>query len=175
VADPANGLAAASEPGVRGWWLRLDARARKRLKLLLAASIVLVALVGVVLARFLSVENAERDADLALIEAQARGDVRGMLSRLQGCAARPSCVATVRANAANPRLLRRGAVKILQLESNTAYTLAGATGETRLAWTVIGKLPVVQCVKVKRTGNVLSGIHVHLLALSGPIDNEAAC
>ena len=170
-----NGTAAASEPGVRGWWLRLEPRTRKRLKLLLAASIVVVALVGVVLARFLSVENAERDAALALIEAQARGDVRGMLSQLQGCSARPSCVATVRADAGNPRLLRRGAVKILQLESNTAYTLTGATGETRLAWTVIGKLPVVQCVKVKRTGNVLSGIHVHLLALSGPIDNEAAC
>jgi len=175
VADPANGTAAASEPGVRGWWLRLDGRTRARLKILLAAGIVVVALVAVVLARFLSAENAERDADLALIEAQARGDVRGMLSRLQGCSARPSCVATVRANAANPRLRRHGAVKILQLESDTAYALTGATGQTRLAWTVIGKLPVVQCVKVKRTGNVISGIHVHLLALSAPIDNEAAC
>ena len=78
VADPANGTAAASEPGVRGWWLRLDGRTRARLKILLAAGIVVVALVAVVLARFLSAENAERDADLALIEAQARGDVQGI-------------------------------------------------------------------------------------------------
>jgi hypothetical protein len=146
----------------------------KRVLLIIVAVVVFVAISGL-LARWLSVENAERDADLGLIEAQARGDVRGMLSRLQGCSAKPSCVAAVRANARNARLLRRGAVKILQLESNTAYSLTGATGETRLAWTVIGKLPVVQCVKVRRTGNVLSGVHVHLLALSAPIGNEAAC
>ena len=30
---------------------------------------------------------------------------------------------------------------------------------TRLAWTVIGRLPVVQCVQVSRTGNVLAGLH----------------
>jgi hypothetical protein len=84
-------------------------------------------------------------------------------------------VAAVRANAGNPRLLRRGAVKILQLESHTSYSLTGATGESRVAWTVIGKLPVVQCVKVQRTGNPLSGIHVRLLAISGPIENEGAC
>jgi hypothetical protein len=170
-----NGSAGAAQPGVRGWWLRLPPRTRRRLKLLLVGGVAVVALVGVVLARWLSVENDERDLALALIEAQARGDVQGMLGRLHGCSTRPACAATVRANAANPRLLRRGAVKILQLESRTAYTLTGATGETRLAWTVIGKLPVVQCVKVQRTGNVFSGIHVRLLALSAPIDNEGAC
>ena len=87
--------------------------------------------------------------------------------------ASPSCVAAVRANASNPRLRRSGAVKILQLESPTANALTGATGKTRLAWTVIGKLPVVQCVDVRRTGNFLTGIHVQLIALSAPIGNEA--
>jgi hypothetical protein len=127
------------------------------------------------LARFLSVENAERDADLALIEAQARGDVNGMLAKLAGCRREPACVASVKANAANPRLRRAGAVKILQLQSATAYSLAGATGKTRLAWTVIGKLPVVQCVTVRRSGNPITGIGVTLLALSAPIPNEADC
>jgi hypothetical protein len=84
-------------------------------------------------------------------------------------------VATIRADAANPRLRRDGAVKILQLESHTAYALFGATGKTRLAWTVIGTEPVVQCVEVKRTGNFLSGIHVHLLSLSTPISGEGKC
>ncbi len=193
MADPANGNAAhanggtaaaggmaaaaswAAEPGVRGWWLRLAPGTRTRLKLALLGGVVVVALVGVLLARWLSVENTERDLDLALIEAQARGDVQGMLNRLHGCGSRPQCVATVRANASNPRLLRRGAVKILQLESATSYSLAGATGETRVAWTVIGKLPVVQCVKVQRTGNPVSGITVRLLALSAPIENEGPC
>jgi hypothetical protein len=128
-----------------------------------------------VLARFLSVENRERDADLALIEAEARGSVPGMLARLKGCRRRPSCVATVEQNARNPRTLRAGAVKILSLKSSTAYSLTGATGKTRLAWTVIGKLPVVQCIEVRRTGNFLTGISVTLLGLSPPIPNEADC
>lgn len=127
------------------------------------------------LTRFLSVENTERDDDLTLIEAEARGDTSAMLDQLSGCRESPSCVASVKANASNPRLRRRGAVKILLLKSPTAYSLTGATGETRLAWTVIGKLPVVQCVNVRRTGNVLNGIDVTLLSLSAPIPNEGYC
>jgi hypothetical protein len=125
------------------------------------------------LARFLSVENVERDDDLALIEAQARGDVNGMLDRLAGCRASPECVARARANASGLR--RAGAVKILSLKSRTAYSLTGSTGKTRLAWTVIGELPVVQCVEVRRTGSFLEGVKVALLSLSAPISNEADC
>jgi hypothetical protein len=127
------------------------------------------------LARFLSVENTERDADLALIEAEARGDQTGMLDRIAGCRASPACVASVRANVASPRLRRSGAVKILQLSSSTAYALTGASGRTRLAWTVIGQLPVVQCVGVRRSGSFLSGVKVTLTSLSAPIPNEADC
>ncbi len=132
-------------------------------------------LLSAFLARFLSVENTERDADLALIEAQARGDVTGMLDRIAGCRAHPACVASVRANASNPRLRRAGAVKILQLTSSTAYALNGASGRTRLAWTVIGQLPVVQCVGVRRSGNPLTGVEITLTSLSAPIPNEADC
>ncbi len=146
----------------------------KRFLLISLAVIVFLAISGL-LARFLTVENAERDDDLALIEAEARGDVNSMLDQLTGCRASPSCVATARSNAANPRLRRAGAVKILQLTSPTAYSLTGASGKTRLAWTVIGKLPVVQCIGVRRSGNVISGIHVTLLSLSAPIPNEGDC
>jgi len=132
-------------------------------------------LVSGLLARFLSAENAERDQDLALIQAEARGDVRGMLSQLSGCRESPSCVATVQANANNPRLRRAGAVKLLSVKSSTAYALTGATGKTRVAWTVIGQLPVVQCVEVRRSGNFLRGITIRLLSLSAPIPNEADC
>ena len=132
-------------------------------------------LISGLLARFLSVENAERDAEEALIEAQVRGDASGMLDRLSGCSSRPACVAAVRANVANPRLRRSGAVKILQLSSSTAYSLTGVSGETRLAWTVIGKLPVVQCVGVRRTGNFFTGVSVTLLSLGAPIPNEGDC
>lgn len=125
------------------------------------------------LARFLSTENSERDDEEALIQAQARGDVNGMLGQLSGCRDSALCVATVRTNASSLR--RGGAVKILSLKSSTAYSLTSATGATRLAWTVIGRLPVVQCVEVRRTGSLLSGITVTLLSLSAPISNEADC
>ena len=131
--------------------------------------------ISALLARFLSVENLERDADLSLIQAQARGDEAGMLSRLSGCRQDPRCLAQVRANIANPRLRRPGAVKILSLESGTGYALNGATGRSRVAWTVIGTLPVVQCVTVRRTGNFVSGVHVKLVAISAPIPNEGTC
>ena len=129
--------------------------------------------VSVLLARFLSTENVERDKEASLLQAQAKGDVQRMLAQLDGCRARPACLATVRANA--DRLRRPGVVKVLSLKSSTAYALTGASGKTRLAWTVIGRLPVVQCVEVRRTGNPISGITVTLRSLSAPIPNEADC
>ncbi len=153
-----------------GGWTR-----RRRVRVLIALGVVAFLAISVLLARFLQVENVERDADLALVQAQARGDVQGMLAKLSGCRQSPSCLATVKADAANPRLRRSGSVKILQLVSPTSYSLFGATGRTRLAWTVIGTLPVVQCVTVRRTGNFLSGVKVTLTALSAPIENEADC
>ena len=128
-----------------------------------------------VLARFLSIENAERDDEEALIQAETKGDVAAMLAQLTGCRQSSSCLATITANAHNPRLARGGNPKILQLTSPTAYSLTGATGKTRLAWTVLGTLPVVQCVQVRRTDNFLTGIHVALLSLSAPISNEGDC
>jgi hypothetical protein len=162
-------------PGPRAWWRGLAPRTKRRLKIAAVASLAFVILVSVLLARFLQTENVERDADLAVIEAETRGDVRGMLSKLSGCAASPACVAQVRSNARNPRLLRHGHVKILQLESATAYALSGTTGSSRVAWTVIGQLPIVQCVRVRRSGNPISGIKVTLLSLSAPIPNEDDC
>jgi hypothetical protein len=142
---------------------------------LISTAVVLFVAVSFLLARFLSTENTERDDELALIQAQAKGDVPGMLALLSGCRERPSCVALVRTNASNPRLRRAGAVKILSIKSSTAYALTSTSGKTRLAWTVIGKLPVVQCVQVRRTGNFVEGMTISLLSLSAPIPNEADC
>ena len=162
-------------PGPRAWWRGLDARTKRRIRVAAIASLVFVIVAGIVLARFLQAENVERDADVAVLQAQVRGDAVGMLANLSGCAEKPSCVSQVRANAANPRLRRAGEVKILLINSDTSYSPFGATGPSRVAWTVIGKLPVVQCVQVRRTGNFLTGIHVHLLSISAPIGNEAEC
>jgi hypothetical protein len=136
---------------------------------------VLFLAVSALLARFLQVDNVERDDELALVQAETKGDANGMLAALSGCRERPSCVASVRQNAANPRLRRHGAVKILSLTSATANAPTATTGKTRLAWTVIGTLPIVQCIEVRRSGNFLQGIDVALLSLSAPIPNEADC
>jgi hypothetical protein len=135
--------------------------------------VVLFVAISGLLARFLSAEGVERDDIVAVLKAQAAGNLQGMLDGQAGCRQSPSCVATTRANATNLR--RTGAVKILTLTSPTAYTLTGATGKTRVGWTVIGKLPVVQCVEVRRTGNFLKGITVTLLSISTPISNEGDC
>jgi hypothetical protein len=172
---PAGALELPSWAGDRDGAARPARRRRRRRTLLIALGAIAFLAISVLLARFLQTENVERDADLALIQAQARGDAAGMLARLPGCEARAACAATVRADAANPRLRRSGAVKILQLQSKTAYSLLGATGRTRVAWTVIGKLPVVQCVTVRRSGNFATGIEVTLVGVSAPIPNEADC
>jgi hypothetical protein len=147
---------------------------RKRVALIVLAAVLFLA-VSAWLARFLTTDNLEREKDVALIQAEAKGDARTMLDKLSSCRERPGCVLEVRQNAADPRLRRSGAVKILSLTSATANSPGGATGKTRVAWTVIGHTPVVQCVDVRRTGNALTGVDVTLLSLSRPIPNEADC
>jgi hypothetical protein len=166
---------ATGAPGPRAWWLALAPRRRRTLKLVFAVAVFVVLVVSVELARFLEVDNVERDDTLALIEAEARGDAAGMAAQLSGCRESPACVASVTREAANPNVHRVGGVKILSFDSQTANSPTAKSGTTRLAWTVIGSLPVVQCVKVSRTGNLISGLHVHVTGLSDPIPNEGIC
>jgi hypothetical protein len=44
-----------------------------------------------------------------------------------------------------------------------------------VAWNVGGSLPIVQCVRVRHAGNVLSGFRIELLELSRRITTDAAC
>jgi hypothetical protein len=126
-----------------------------------------------VLARFFSTENVERDDILAVLRAEVVGDQNGMLAQLSGCRAKPGCVAVVKRDAATLR--RSGSVKLLSLTSPTEHSLTSATGVTRVAWTVLGHLPTVQCVTVRRSGNILTGISVSLLSIGAPIPNEGDC
>jgi hypothetical protein len=144
----------------------------RRTKLLIAAGVVLFLGLSFVLARYLTTENRERDAVYALLQDQARGDVDAMLGRMDDCDAR--CRAAAEANAR--RLARPGDVKILAYTSSTAYALSSETGPTRVAWTIVNRqLPVVQCVEVQRTGNVLTGLAINLRRLSVPIDRQGSC
>jgi hypothetical protein len=145
---------------------------RRRLVTLIAFGAIVFVAISFLLARYLSTENRERDAVYALLRDQARGDARAMLERLDGCDAR--CRANVEANAR--RLKRAGEVKILAYSSSTSYSLGHAEGPTRVAWTIVNRqLPVVQCVQVERTGNVLAGATINLRRLSVPIDRQGTC
>lgn len=144
----------------------------RRRRLLIAGGVLVFLVVSFLLARWLALENVERDDIVALLAAEARGDAKAMLAQLRGCDR--SCQAIVAGDAR--RLKRAGTVLILADQSQTAYSLTGAVGETRVAWKASSnRLPVVQCVKVERSGNVLSGLVIRLLAVGAPIPGTADC
>jgi hypothetical protein len=145
---------------------------RKRVALIALGAIAFLVISGL-LARYLTTENAERNAIYELLRAQARGDGPAMAREIRGCAARPACQ-TLMADLAR-RLRRPGELKILNLDSKTAHSLTGATGLTRVAWKVPSRWPVVQCVLVRRKGNPVTGTSITLLSLSAPIARTGVC
>jgi|SRR5215212_4985552 len=143
-----------------------------RILLLLVGLLAFVA-VSVGLARVLSANGAERSAILALLEAQARGDARAMVVRIDGCARRATCIATARTNAA--KLRTPGRVRLVRLDASTSFSPGGHDGVARVVWKTPSRTTVVQCVEVHRGGDVIGGLAVELRALSRPIGHQAAC
>jgi hypothetical protein len=141
--------------------------------LLLALGLLAFLAISLGLARVLSANGAERSAILALLEAQARGDAPALVARIDGCARRPACVAAARANAASLRT--PGRVELVRLDASTSFSLGGTSGIARVVWKTPARTTVVQCVEVRRGGNVIGGLSVELRALSRPIGRQAAC
>lgn len=141
---------------------------------LVAVAIVVFIVISAGLARTLSAASAERGQISVLIDDEARGNAGRLIARLEGCARSPQCRARQRLNA---RTLRRGGViKILNLDPSTRVALGSLTGVTRVAWQREGAAHVtVQCVGVRRTGDVVSGFDLGLTSLSRPIGSEASC
>jgi hypothetical protein len=125
------------------------------------------------LARVLSANGAERSAIERLLAAQARGDAAELVARIDGCAARPACRASARANAR--RLRSGGEVQIVRLDPSTSFSLGGTDGTARVVWRTPSRATVVQCVRVRRAGDVLRGLRIELHALSRPIRRTASC
>jgi hypothetical protein len=141
--------------------------------LLLALGLLAFLAISLGLGRVLSANGAERDAIVALLGAQARGDVRAMTSQLEGCARRAACVATARANA--DALRASGRVELVRLDASTSFSLGGHDGVARVVWKTPSRTTVVQCVEVHRGGDVIGGLSVALRALSRPIGHQSAC
>ena len=81
------------------WWRAIPRR--RRIASVVVARSSCWSVISVLLARFLSAENVERDDILAVLQAQAHGNAAARCSRCWTAVARsPSCAATVRASAA---------------------------------------------------------------------------
>ena len=124
------------------------------------------------MARALSATGVERAKALDLARAEARGDVAAVLKMTPTCAKDPACNAATRAFAG--KLKRPGVVQVLQYEPSVQMALSEEVGTGRLAWRAGTGLPVVQCIRVRRS-NPLSGGGVELLSVSKPIGNQSPC
>jgi hypothetical protein len=146
---------------------------RRSLLALIGAGILVFLLISALLARVFSANGAEQSAITGLVKAEAAGNEAGMLARIEGCALSASCRARVAQDAA--ALRRSGTVSILQLQPSTSFSLGSMVGTARVAWRAGSSLPIVQCVRVRRTGDVLSGLRVELLELSAQIHSDSSC
>lgn len=150
------------------------ARSRRRLRLLLIfLAVVLFAAASALLARALSIDGAERAAITRLVSDEAHGDSAAMVRLIVNCGRHQACRAEVARNAS--RLKHPGPVSIGELNPSAGFSLTSTLGTARVVWRAGSQLPVTQCVRVRRAGNVISGLHIELLALSRRIRTDAAC
>lgn len=141
--------------------------------LLLALGLVVFVAISLGLGRVLTANGAERDAILALVQAQARGDAPAMVARIDGCASAPACVARARLLAAGLR--SPGRVELVRLDASTSFSLGGTNGVARVVWKTPSRTTIVQCVGVHRGGDPVHGLSVQLRALSRPIGHQSSC
>ena len=139
----------------------------------IAAAVLVFLAVSALLARVYSANSAEQSAITTLVEDEARGDTSAIIGDIAGCRASPAC--RVRASELAASLTRPGAVSIIQIQPSTGFSIAGTQGTARVAWKARSPLPIVQCVRVRRSGNVISGLKVELLEVSRRIKSDTAC
>jgi hypothetical protein len=129
--------------------------------------------ISVLLAKALSGAGSERAEVLEVLEAQARGDADAVLTILQACRRQEVCVRVTRARV--EKLARQGEVEIVRYDPSVQVALTRQAGTGRVVWRTSGdRIPVVQCVKVRREGP-LTGGRSELLALSDPIGLQGSC
>jgi hypothetical protein len=140
----------------------------------IAGAIIVFLVVSALLARVFSANSAEQSAITTLVTDEARGDANAVIDDIAACRTSPACRARASDNAT--ALEHAGAVSIIQIQPSTSFSIAGTLGTARVAWNVTGRpQPVVQCVRVHRTGNAISGLKVTLLEVSGRIESDTAC
>ncbi|HET7049604.1 MAG TPA: hypothetical protein VFI54_15170 [Solirubrobacteraceae bacterium] len=148
----------------------------RRPKVLLITGVVFVVflLISALLARIFSADSAQRAAIITVLRDEAQGDTNALISRIQGCDSSAACRQRAAYNAS--RLKQPGQISVLTLQTAAGGVSLGNTeGVARVAWRIGSGLPIVQCVRVRRAGNPISGLRVELLALSKRIPSDSAC
>lgn len=140
---------------------------------LIALGIVVFLAISALLARVLSVSGAEQSAVTSLVQAEARGDSGAMIADISGCNRSSACHQRVSEDAT--KLARPGPVTIIEYNQSAGFSLTSTLGTARVAWHAGNGLPIVQCVRVRRAGDVLSGLRVELLKISRRIKTSADC
>ena len=125
------------------------------------------------LARVLGAANAERDAVIDIVKAQSHGDRAQVIRSIRGCGSDAACRDRMIANVT--RLHSPEKVRVLRLDGPSQLSFRPRTRPVRIAWRAGDALPVVQCVKLRRDGDLVQGFHVEVLALSDPIRRDAGC
>jgi hypothetical protein len=141
--------------------------------LIIAAIVVVFLVVSALLARVYASVSAERTGVTALVVDEARGDQAQMIHRLYRCGASGFCRTRVAQDATSLR--RSGQVSVLELSVSSSFPIFGKTGVARVAWETPGQLPVTQCVRVRHSGNPISGMKVELLEISARIKTNGDC
>lgn len=147
-------------------------RRRTLIGLIALGVVVFLALSGL-LARGFSVSGAESAAITHLVTAEAQGNPDGVIALISGCRANAACRSRAATNAS--ALKRAGSISIVQITPSTSFALGGSTGTERVVWLAGSSLPRVQCVRVRRTGNLLKGFEIHLLKASVRIKTDSEC
>ena len=146
---------------------------RRKTVSLIVAGVVVFLVISALLARALSVGGAEDSAITDLVKAEARGDTGGVIGLIDGCSAAVACRA--RATANTQALRRSGTVSIIQITPSAGFSPTSTTGTARVAWLVGGSLPRVQCLRVRRAGDLLAGFTIQLLRVSVRIPSDRDC
>jgi hypothetical protein len=96
--------------------------------------------------------------------------VSAAVARLQGAsgAERHAAIEIVKAHAP------AGRFSVLRFDG-PGFAFGGRAGTARVVWRVDERLPVVQCVALRRSGGLLRGFRVRAVGLSAPIPRQAPC
>ena len=144
-----------------------------RITLILVGLVAFVA-ISLGVGRMLGARDAERVLVERIIRDEAGGNAGALARELPDCGPGTAC------NRNTVQLVKKVAgpgqkLEILQVTKGAGLGPTSAKGVSRIAWHVGGRLPVVQCLVLEKTGDVVNGFGVRLLKISNPIAREGAC